>query len=169
MMKNVVLLITMALLSFSSFAQDAEAVFNKAEGLFAAGKYEDAAELYARVLKTDPENMNAYLRRGFCLSVLERYDEAIADYTFVVQQHPNHPFAYLSRGSAYNKKEEWKLALADFDKVLSLDPKNQEAYNNRGWAKTDLGLHKEACKDWKASKKLGNAEAKIIMKNNHCK
>jgi tetratricopeptide (TPR) repeat protein len=153
--------------SYVGLAQDA--VFNKAENLFAEGKYEEAAKLYTQALSVDSENMNAYLRRGFCRSVLKNYDGAIADYSAVVENHPDHPFAYLSRGSAYNKKEEWKLALIDFDKVLSLDPKNQEAYNNRGWAKTGLGLHKEACADWKQSRKLGNEEAKIIMKNNHCK
>jgi hypothetical protein len=53
--------------------------------------------------------------------------------------------------------------------VLNIDPNNQEAYNNRGWAKNGLGLYKEACLDWKTSKKLGNEEAKIILKNNNCK
>ena len=50
-----------------------------------------------------------------------------------------------------------------------LDPNNQEAYNNRGWSKKFLGDTKGACADWKKSKKLGNKEAKIIYKNNHCK
>jgi tetratricopeptide (TPR) repeat protein len=113
--------------------------------------------------------MNAYLRRGFCRSVLQQYDEAVKDYSHVIEKHPKHPFAYLSRGSAYNKKEEFKTAIIDFDRVLNMEPKNQEAYNNRGWAKNGLGLYKEACKDWKTSRKLGNEEAKIILKNNHCK
>lgn len=167
-MKNSLLLI---FLSFSLIgnSQDATEIFNKAENLFANGNYQESKTLYTNVIEKDPTNMNAYLRRAFCESVLKNYKAAVADYTTVIEAHPKHPFAYLSRGSAYNKLEEWKLALSDFDMVLNLDPKNQEAYNNRGWAKTGLGLHKEACQDWKTSRKLGNEEAKIILKNNQCK
>lgn len=158
-------------LSFSvaGFAQNADAVFGKAENLFASGRYEEAEKHYTQVIESGDENMNAYLRRGFCRSVLERYTEAVADYSLVIEKHSRHPFAYLSRGSAYNKMEKWEDAIVDFDMVLTIDPKNQEAYNNRGWAKNGMGLYKEACKDWKTSKKLGNGEAKIILKNNHCK
>lgn len=168
-MKKTVFLLVMMFWAIFSFAQNAEATFNKAENLFATGKYKEASSLYTLVIEADPDNMNAYLRRGFCHSVLQQYDESIKDYSYVIEKHPKHPFAYLSRGSAYNKKQEFKTAIIDFDRVLNMEPKNQEAYNNRGWAKNGLGLYKEACKDWKTSRKLGNEEAKIILKNNHCK
>ena len=69
--------------------------------------------------------------------------------------------SYISRGSAYNKLEQYQTALIDFDKALNIDPKSQEAYNNRGWAKTGLGLYKEACKDWKRSRnwEMGKQES----------
>ena len=95
------------------------------------------------------------------------------DYLWVTQARwvlkPKHLWAFLSRGSAYNKTEQYKLAISDFTKVLQFDPKNQEAYNNRGWAKKFSGNKDGACIDWKRSKKMGNAEAKIILKNNKCK
>ena len=152
-----------------SLAQSSEETFTQAESQFASGKYATASALYTKVIAAEPENINAFLRRGFCYSVEKQYDKAIADFTHVLEHHSNHPFAYISRGSAYNKIEDYKSALTDFDKALSLEPENQEAYNNRGWAKTGLGLSKEACADWKKSKKLGNQEAKLILKNNHCK
>ena len=161
---------TLCVLFFSSVvAQSDDKTFNEAEGLFAAGKYEEAAELYSDVIQADSDNLNAFLRRGFCNSVQKNYDKAIMDFTSVIDVYSEHPFAYISRGSAYNKLEKYELAMADFNKALSIDPKNQEAYNNRGWAKNGLELYKEACADWKTSKKLGNEEAKIILKNNHCK
>lgn len=168
-MKQLLLLFSILFFTSSGFAQDADVLFGKAENLFANGDYQNAAELYSKVLAGDPENMNAYLRRGFCNSVLKKYDAAIADFSQVIEKHSDHPFAYISRGSAYNKTEDFKSALNDFDHALSIDPENQEAYNNRGWAKNGMGLFKEACADWKKSKQLGNEEAKIILKNNHCK
>ena len=53
-------------------------------------------------------------------------------------------------------------------KRIELDPRDQEAYNNRGFALKKLGRKDEACKDWNKSKKLGNKEAKVILKNNYC-
>lgn len=168
-MKRIIVIVIAGFSMINCFGQNAEAMFNQAENLFASGKYKEASVLYTKVISAEPNNMNAYLRRGFCNSVLQQYDESIKDFSIVIEKHSKHPFAYLSRGSAYNKTEDYKAALVDFDKVLNMDPKNQEAYNNRGWAKNGLGLFKEACKDWKTSRKLGNAEAKIILKNNHCK
>jgi tetratricopeptide (TPR) repeat protein len=168
-MRTILTLIIAACVTLSGKAQDTEAMFNKAENVFANGNYEEAQKIYTQVIAADAENMNAYLRRGFCLSVLKQYKESVADYSHVIEQHPKHPFAYLSRGSAYNKMEKWQDALIDFNMVLNIDPKNQEAYNNRGWTKNGMGLYKEACQDWKTSRKLGNEEAKIILKNNQCK
>ena len=53
--------------------------------------------------------------------------------------------------------------------MLSLDPTDQEAFNNRGWSYKGKGDMKAACRDWKESRKMGNAEAKIILSNNRCK
>lgn len=168
-MKKMLLALLLSVLANIGSAQDIDVIFGNAENLFANGDYQNAANLYTKVLLVDSENMNAYLRRGFCNSVLQNYDDAIADFSVVIERHQDHPFAYISRGSAYNKKEQFQKALADFDKALNLDPTNQEAYNNRGWAKNGMELYDEACADWKKSKQLGNEEAKIILKNNHCK
>jgi tetratricopeptide (TPR) repeat protein len=167
-MKHVIILL-MTCVVMQVSGQNTDPLFDKAESLFMEGQYQEAVALYSKVIGSDADNMNAYLRRGFCYSVLKEYDRSIADFTVVIEKHPNHPFAYISRGSAYNKMEEFKTAMVDFDKALSIDPKNQEAYNNRGWAKNGLKLFKEACEDWNTSKKLGNEEAKLILKNNHCK
>ena len=170
MIRTVVISLLFAWCGIDALAQqDAESIFNQAENLLGSGDYENAAKLYSDVLTMDSENLNAYLRRGFCYSVLKNYDGAVADFGVVIEKYGRDPYAYISRGSAYNKLEKYETALTDFDKALSIDPDNQEAYNNRGWAKNGLGLYKEACADWKTSKKLGNEEAKIILKNNQCK
>ena len=97
------------------------------------------------------------------------YDKAVTDFSAVIAVKPDHTWAYTSRGSSYSKLGEHELAIADFNKVLTLDPKNEEAYNNRGWARKATGDQAGACKDWNTSKRMGNAEAKIILTNNRCK
>jgi tetratricopeptide (TPR) repeat protein len=126
-------------------------------------------DLFTEVIERDGEHLNAYLQRGFCYSLKKNYEAAVTDFTSVVERKADHTWAYTSRGSAYNKLGKFDLAMADFDTVLGLDPKNEEAYNNRGWSKKSTGDLEGACKDWKSSKKMGNGEAAIILKNNRCK
>jgi len=146
-----------------------DALFRKGERAYNNGGYAEAIHLYTQVLEVDPEYLNAYLQRGFCHSLQREYQAAIADFSAVIDRKPDHLWAYTSRGSAYGKWGKQELAIQDFNTVLHLDPRNQEAYNNRGWAKKAAGDHIAACQDWAASRKMGNAEAKIILKNNQCK
>ncbi|MCB0790794.1 MAG: tetratricopeptide repeat protein [Flavobacteriales bacterium] len=157
------------LASAAGGATAAEKTYEEAEKAYQRADYSDAIALYGQVLAMDPDDLNAYLHRGFCHSLNKEYEEAVNDFTAVIQRKPDHIWAYTSRGSAYNKLERYDKAIQDFDTVLSLDPRNEEAYNNRGWTKKGMGDAKGACKDWKASQRMGNAEAKIILNNNRCK
>lgn len=176
-MTRIHLIVAACLFSIALSAQDVatatsdgtEAIFNDAVRAYNAGNYEKAIGLFSEVIARDPDHLNAYLQRGFCHSLQRQYESAVADFSAVITRKPDHLWAYTSRGSAYGKWGKQDLAIQDFNRVLELDPKNQEAYNNRGWALKAQGKHKEACSDWQASRKLGNAEAKIILQNNRCK
>ncbi len=144
-------------------------LFEQGERAYRSGAHQEAVQYYSRVLALDADHLNAYLQRGFCNSILKDYKAAVKDFSAVIQRKSDHLWAYTSRGSAYNKLGRHAEAMSDFDRVIALDPRNEEAYNNRGWAKKAMGDAKGACKDWKESKKMGNAEAKIILSNNHCK
>jgi tetratricopeptide (TPR) repeat protein len=172
--------ITMAALALGSFTvhaqetaslspADPEELFHQGEAAYRNGGYAKAIDLFSQVLAMDPDHLNAYLQRGFCHSLQREYDLAVADFSNVLKRKPDHLWAYTSRGSAYAKMGRNADAMADFNKVIALDPDNQEAFNNRGWTKKTLGDADGACNDWRASRKLGNEEAKIILKNNHCR
>lgn len=150
-------------------ASQAEELFKQGERARKAGDRALAIQLYGQALAQDPGHLNAYLQRGFCHSLQQAYAEAILDFTAVIDRQADHLWAYTSRGSAYGKLGKQELAIQDFNTVLRLDPRNQEAYNNRGWAKKASGDAQGACADWHSSRKMGNAEAKIILKNNRCK
>ena len=147
----------------------AEELFSAGEKAYRAGDRESAIRYYDRVLEVDPAHLNALLQRGFCHTLQKEYAKAVTDFTGVIAQKKDHTWAYTSRGSAYAKQDKHDLAIADFNKVLQLDPKNEEAFNNRGWSRKATGDMKGACKDWCSSKQMGNAEAKIILKNNRCR
>jgi tetratricopeptide (TPR) repeat protein len=169
-MKTIYTLLIGTLFFISLNAQEeAEKFFNSAETKSQNGDYDGAIKEYTKAIEADPEMINAYLQRGFAYTLNQDYNSAVKDYTMVLEIEGDHLWAYMSRGSAFNKLEKFNEALKDFNKALTIDPENQEAFNNRGWAKKGLGDTKGACADWKKSKKMGNAEAKIILKNNKCK
>ena len=169
-MKRFLLLPSLLLAVLTTRAQDEVAMaYNQGEKAYRRGDHQAAILHFTKVLGMDSENLNAYLQRGFCNSVLKQYAPAVADFTAVIERKSDHMWAYTSRGSAYAKLGQHEKAMADFDRVIALDPKNEEAYNNRGWSRKALGDMEGACADWKASKKMGNGEARIILTNNRCK
>lgn len=165
---KILLTTILIIVSLISFSQTSNELFKKAQAKFNQGDYKEAIELYTKAYEADPENLNAILQRGFAYGLIEDYTSAISDYNKFIEKNDNQVWAYISRGSAYNKTKQYDKAIKDFNKVIQLDPKNTEAYNNRGWAKKFKGDKKGACADWKKSKKYGNKEAKIILKNNKC-
>ncbi|MFM7822182.1 MAG: tetratricopeptide repeat protein [Bacteroidota bacterium] len=155
----------------SVYGQDSTSAeyFKKGEYHLSNADYEIAVVQFSKAIAMDASDPNFFLQRGFCFNILKKHEEAIADFSSAIALAPDNKFAYLSRGSAKNKTGQFESAIIDFNKVLDLDPNDQEAFNNRGFSKKELGDSVGACEDWKKSKKLGNKEAPIILKNNHCK
>lgn len=167
-MKHIISLILIVCgLTLSAQKKSAELV---ADGLqkMEMGQVEEAIALYNQAIALDAENLDAVAKRAFAYNYTKQYAKAVEDYTAILAAQPNQAMALLSRGSAYSKLNEHQKAMNDFNQVLVIDPNNQEGYNNRGWAKKAMGDKEGACADWKTSKKLGNEEAKIILKNNEC-
>ncbi|MFM2155897.1 MAG: hypothetical protein RL516_646 [Bacteroidota bacterium] len=143
--------------------------YNKAMAQFRLSHPQEAIKLLDQALSFDTLNYNAYIKRGFMKGSVSDFEGELNDYNTVLNFDSTHVQAYLSRGSAYSKLKKYNLAMNDFNKVLMFDAGNYEAYNNRGFVKKAQGDFEGACKDWNYSKKMGNQEAIIILKNNHCK
>lgn len=156
-------------LADNSAAHDTQKIYQAAERAQRNGDITLAIDLYSRVLEQEPHNLNAYLQRGLAHGMNKEHELAIQDLSAVIEHEPKHLWAYLGRGSAYSRLGRHGEALQDLNAVLELDPRNEEAYNNRGWAHKGLGDMEAACKDWRSSQKLGNAEARIILSNTRCK
>jgi tetratricopeptide (TPR) repeat protein len=166
-----VLFLSLCWIPFSASGQtdEAQELFKKAEVMFRNADYADAIKVYDEAIRLSPDYSKALLQRGFCKNLTNDFAGAVDDFTRVIELNPDHKWAYLSRGSARNKTGDYQGAIQDFDKALEMDPKDQEAYNNRGFSKKLAGDKQGACEDWNTSKKLGNDEARIILKNNGCK
>ena len=164
--------ISLLCVSLTTQAQDRKKsteAFNKGLQFFVQGKTREAIRYFDNAILNDSLNYDAWIKRGFIKSMTGDFEGEMTDYNYVIEKAPEHVYAYISRGSAYNRLKEYDKGLNDFNTAIRLDPSNQEAYNNRGFARKGLGDTEGACEDWTKSKKLGNREASIILKNNHCK
>lgn len=168
MLKIFGLILGLFLIVDSVNAQEGEKMFNSGKTKMMSGDSNGAIADFSKAIELDSKNMNYYLQRGMAYGLSGDYESAVKDYSIVISAEPKHVFAYISRGAAYNKTKKFEKALNDLNKALDIDPENTEAFNNRGWTKKFMGDKKGACKDWKESKKKGNDEAKIILKNNDC-
>jgi len=156
------------LFAFNMVFAQGEEHMKKGDNLFSKGKYEEAIIEYSKSIEYDEDNLNAHLQRAMAYNITKQYQKAIDDYNKVLDKNPGLANVKNSRGSSYMKLKIYDKAIKDFNDILNADSKNQEAYNNRGWCKKHLGDDSGACEDWKKSKKLGNSEAKIILKNSGC-
>jgi tetratricopeptide (TPR) repeat protein len=163
------LLVLLCIIFRTGYSQDAKEFYKEGQKEYKFQRYKEAIEDYTKAIALDSTYMNAYIQRAFCKGMIQDFEGEIDDYTLALKIDPKHKFSYISRGSAKNKTKDYKGAIEDFNKALELDPTDQEAYNNRGFSKKGLNDMEGACEDWNKSKKMGNEEAKIILKNNRCK
>jgi tetratricopeptide (TPR) repeat protein len=159
------------LLNGTLMAQNAESIklFNKGQQLFLQGKPKEAIEMLNKSIAADSTNANAWVRRGFIKGTMEDFEGEMEDYSYVIKHIPNHVWAYISRGAALNKLNRFDEAIADLEKAILLDPTIPESYNNEGFSYKGKNDVTKACECWTKSLKMGNSEASIILKNNHCK
>jgi tetratricopeptide (TPR) repeat protein len=163
------LLILLSMFCGIAYSQDAKEFYKEGQKDYKFQRYKEAIENYTKAIELDSAFMSAYIQRAFCKGMIQDFAGEIDDYTMALKIDPKHKFSYISRGSAKNKTKDYQSAIEDFNKALELDPTDQEAYNNRGFSKKGLNDMEGACDDWNKSKKMGNEEAKIILKNNRCK
>lgn len=123
---------------------------------------------YETVIRINPENTNAYFKRGWIRYLRENYSGAIKDFTFIidgegskettsiifkgVQQNEGGTttFAgvttidklkadsYNARALAYAKDANHEKAFQDYDMAISLNPDDPNYYVNRGLLKREL-------------------------------
>src|SRR6266496_605824 len=101
---------------------DAKECYDRAMALTDDGQYDQAIELFTRVLSLQPDYPEAYLHRGRCYDRKADHDRAIADFNEAIRCNPTHGKLYLMRGVAYQRREQYEECIADYTKALDLEP-----------------------------------------------
>ena len=74
--------------------------FDVATSSFDMKQYELAIEYYTKVIALNPQNSEAYTKRGNAKYMLGQYKDAVKDYTKALEIDPNRENIYYNRGIA---------------------------------------------------------------------
>ena len=107
-------------------------------------KLKEELEKWEQEIALDPENAEAYFKRGNIFADLGLNEEALDSYKKALKINPKNDAAYCNRGIVLKKLGRLGEALDSYDKALKINPKNDAAYCNRGIVLKKLGRLDEA-------------------------
>ena len=133
------------------------------------GHHDDAIDLIARSIRSNPQNPYCHNNLGEAYRALGRLDEAEASYRKALSLKADFPEAHNNLGAILISCGEVETAIASCRKALSLRPEFPEAYNNLGNAFSSVLRYDEAIDNYQraisvradfpeAYNNLGNAQ-----------
>lgn len=134
-------LLCAALLAFS--AGSLADVWSQSYTLEAVGKYDDAARLFDPVLKKEPGNEFARLRRAWLHYLAGDYNDSQSDYKNALETNPQSLDAQIGLALPLLAQQRWKEAAIVARQALEVAPWNYFAHLR-------LMVAEEGQRDWQA-------------------
>jgi len=103
-------------------AQSPMADRNLAASLFEAGKLEEAADAYRRLIEDHPNDAAARASYGGVLGTLKRYDEALAQLDRAAELDPLNAETYHNRGLVHERRGDVQAAIVQYRHALRYRP-----------------------------------------------
>lgn len=101
----------------------AEALYNKGMFLQAGAKYDEAMEVYRRMMEVDPNGFLGYYNAGYLkLTEYAEYDSALYFFNQVLMLQPGYMDAKFNKGVCYEEKGDRAKAVEIYREVLAEDP-----------------------------------------------
>lgn len=109
------------------------------------GSYYDLArKSFDKVLKLDPDNVDARLQRAKANVGLLDYPAALFDYDAVIKLHPDNISALNGRADTFYKQGNFKQALVAAQQALAVNPQHADSLLLSARAQIGLGEHLQA-------------------------
>lgn len=96
-----------------------ENLLEDAVKLYEDEKYTEAAEMFDRIIKINPNEASVYYYRGLTYDALKNYQKAIADYKSAVKLSPEMNIAYYLIAAAYDNSGNYKAAKEFYQKYVN--------------------------------------------------
>lgn len=108
-------------------SQAAKELYDKANGLFEANKFDEAIELYTEALKEDADYGSAYFNRALSYAILSKYDLAVKDAEKVMELEPESADAPYVMGVVNEYQHDYDAAAEWYGKSLKNNPNYAQA------------------------------------------
>ena len=119
------------------------------------GDLERAIELYEKVLRLKPKNLeHVYLGLGIVFKAIGDYKKSLESYENAITTNPEFVVAYNNLGNLNKQLGFYEKALDCFHKAIKIKPKYAMAHNNLGMTFQDLGKKLEAKKSFETAIRL---------------
>ena len=113
------------------------------------GQLDQAAQLYARVLRADPSQFDALNNLGLLMKRAGRLREAVELLQRAVAVAPQRAEALTNLGNALRDADRTDEALDAHRRALAIEPNDPEVHNNLGVTLKALGRHEESAKAYR--------------------
>ena len=108
------------------------------------GKLQKAKTLYRKILKADPDNVDALHMLGLLLHQSGEHETAIRLFNQVIERSKESTEVYTNLGSALQSCNRIDEAITAFRQAIRINPNYTLAHNNLGNALRDVGENDEA-------------------------
>jgi len=125
-------------------APDSEAQLKRAALLMQRGKFMDAEQILARLLRADPKEANALNMLGVIRGEQDRFEEAEKLLRRSLEINPKLIGAIVNLGYLYRRMQRPDEALATFLRAAKIQPRDPEVLFNIASLKTESGEFVEA-------------------------
>lgn len=127
---------------------DAIALFQHGNVLYALQRPHDALESYDKTLAVSPDFLDGLNNRAVVLCALDRFEEALVSLDRVLALNPANVLAHHNRGIALAGLERFEEAVKAYDAAIALFPGHADAWNNRGIALSGLQRFSESLESY---------------------
>jgi tetratricopeptide (TPR) repeat protein len=111
---------------------DSTELYNKAEAARYAGNYDSSEYYYRKILKDDPENLDALNGIGIVSLNRQRYDQAANQFDDALRIDPDYEFARYNKALTFYYQKNYRKSLGEAFNLLQRSPDYYDAMQLAG-------------------------------------
>jgi tetratricopeptide (TPR) repeat protein len=137
--------------------------FNIGTISYKSGKYQEAIVEISQAIEMDSTQAEFFYNRGLCYMELEKFSNAIKDFSSACSLLPGYTDAIINNAYCYFMNGKYTQAIALYCLADYYSPKHPAIPFSLGIVYNTLGMHDEACENYRKSAERGFQPAREKM------